>query len=438
MQAETDVVIIGGGIVGCTAAWFMANNGIDVTLFEKGEIAGEQSSRAWGFIRQQRRDPSEMPMMMHANFLWRQMPELLGVDFEWTPGGVLAAPGDEPTWDRFSKWIEVSEEFGLDTQLLSPAQVREKLPNSTGKYLGGIFTPSDGHAEPGKATRAFAVAAEKAGATILPYHIVTGIDTAGGKVIGVHTDRGSIRTSTAVVAAGAHSPKVARMVGLRLPMVAMRSTVMQTTPIHRITYSGWWAPDISFRQKPDGTIYVGRMGPATYDLTLDSFRFAKEFLPVHIRNKSIRQARIGTVFFDDVKSLIPGTEQHQHPYYRKVGIDPQPDVDQALEGLRRLQALLPEIKDLRIQRAWAGVIDQTPDTVPIIGPTSAMHGLLFATGLSGKGFGLGPAIGELLMELVKTGQSELDISYFSYDRFLPGGRLARRSATDDAASRAQE
>lgn len=436
MNKHADVVIVGGGIVGCTAAYYLARAGIDVLLLEKGEIAGEQSSRAWGFIRQQRRDPNEMPMMMHANALWRQMPAELGADFEWTLGGVLAAPGDEPTWDRFSKWVDVSREFGLETQLLTKSQVQEKLPNSTGNYLGGIYTPSDGHAEPGKATKAFARAAEAAGATILPYHAVERIDVAGGKVVGVTTDRGQVSASTVIVASGAHSSKVARTVGLRLPMVAIRTTVIQTTPMHRITTAGVWAPDISFRQKPDGSIYVGRSGPAIYDLTVDSFRYAREFLPAHVRNKLILRARVGRPLWDGLATMLPGTDLRQHPYTASVGIEPRPDVKSGLEGLKRLHRLLPETREARIARMWAGVIDQTPDAGPVIGPTSAIQGLVFATGLSGKGFGLGPAIGELLTELVTTGQTTLDISPFAYDRFLSGD-WGTATASSDMASRAQ-
>jgi len=435
MDEQTDVAIIGGGIAGIASAYYLARAGVKVTLFEKGEIASEQSSRAWGFIRQQRRDPTEMPMMMHSNQLWQQLAKELD-DFEWTQGGVLAAPGDEPTWETFSTWVKVSDAFGLETRLLTKSQVQEMLPNSTGNYLGGIYTPSDGHAEPGKATRAIAKAAEKAGACIKTFHQVEGIETAGGKVVGVVTDRGRVAASTVLIAAGAHSAKVARMLDLRLPMLAMRPTVIQTTPTKRITYAGVWAPDISIRQKPDGTIYVGRSGAAKYDVRLDSLRFAKEFLPVHVKNRQILQAKLGRPLLNDLKSLVPGSELHAHPFAEAVGIEPQPTVAVAYEGLRRLHRLFPETSDLRIQRMWAGVIDQTPDHVPVIGPTSAVSGLLFATGLSGKGFGLGPVIGEIIRDLVLTGESPFDITPMSFDRFA-NGDLATITHQGDLAARAQ-
>jgi glycine/D-amino acid oxidase-like deaminating enzyme len=436
MKSKSDVVIVGGGIAGCTAAYYLAKSGVDVTLLEKGEIASEQSSRAWGFIRQQRRDPIEMPMMMHANQLWRNMQSELGVDFEWTQGGVLAAPGDEPTWDRFSNWVKVSENFGLETQLLSKSQVQQMLPGSQGNYLGGIYTPSDGHAEPGKATMAFARAAEKAGASILTFHAVEDIELAGGKVVGVQTDRGYIATSTVVIAAGAHSAKVARMVGLRLPMVAVRPTVIQTTPGPRLTNAGVWAPDISLRQKPDGSNYVGRMGPSEYDLTADSFRFAKEFLPTHIGNRQILHTRLGTPLWQDIRRVIPGTELHDHPFAEAVGMDPRPNIAVAREGLRRLHRLFPTTSELRVQRTWAGVIDQTPDTVPVIGPTSALEGVVFATGFSGKGFGLGPAVGQIVRDLVTQGTSSIDISPMTFDRFQTG-EYGGASRAGDMAARGQ-
>ncbi len=226
------------------------------------------------------------------------------------------------------------------------------------------------------------------------------------------------------------------MLGLRLPMVAVRPTVIQTTPGPRITSAGVWAPNISFRQKPDGSIYVGRSGAAAYDLTTDSFRFVKEFLPTHIRNKQVLHSRVGAPLWRDVKSMIPGSELHKHPFAESVAAEPRPSVAVAREGLRRLHQLLPETADLRIQRMWAGVIDQTPDTFPVIGPTRVLDGVIFATGFSGKGFGLGPAVGELVRDLVTVGQPALDVAPMAFDRFLSGD-FGARGVTDDAASRAQ-
>ena len=336
-----------------------------------------------------------------------------------------------------SSWVDVSKDFGPETRLLSRADVqRMMLPTSHGHYLGGIYTPSDGHAEPGKATRAFANAAREAGAAILTYHAVEGIEQAGPGVIGVNTDRGYIATPTVVIAAGAHSARVVQMLGLRLPMVAVRPTVIQTTPGPRITFAGVWAPNISFRQKPDGSIYVGRSGAAAYDLTFDSFRFIREFLPTHIRNKQILHSRVGAPLWRDIKSMIPGSELHEQPFAESVAVEPRLNVAVAREGLLRLHQLLPETADLRIQRMWAGATDQTPDTFPAIGPTRALNGVIFATGFSGKGFGLGPAVGEILRDFITVGQPALDVAPMAFDRFLSGAH-GMRSMSDDAASRAQ-
>lgn len=420
IETKADVVIIGGGIVGSATAYYLAKRNVDVVLVEKGEIADEQSSRAWGFVRQQRRDPAEMPLMVEANRMWQGLEEELGADIEWVQGGVLAAAGDEETLSRFRDWIRVSEDFGVETRLLTPADIRAMVPEMTGHYLGGIFTPSDGHAEPLKATTAFARAAERHGAHILTYHAAEAIEMAGGQVSAVITDRGVIRTPLIVNAAGAHGMKIAQMVGIRLPVLVVRSTVAETTPMKRVTDAGVWAPHVSFRQKRDGTFYVARGGRSDYDITIDSLRYMREFLPNYLKNRRMFRMRIGAPFLNDLTALVPGTSTREHPFANSVGVEPAPNPGSARQSLKALVDLIPATADLRIRRMWSGLIDSTPDAVPVVGPVEKPGGFIFATGFSGHGFAMGPIVGRLLAELIVDGRPSIDIEHLSYRRFAEG------------------
>ena len=419
-ESRADVVIIGGGIVGCATAYYLARRGVDVALVEKGEIADEQSSRAWGFVRQQGRDPAEMPLAIASNAIWRGLEAELGADIEWTQGGNLALAGDVARLDTLRSWLPVAKDFGLETRLLSRAEVRDLIPALTGHQLGGMYTAGDGHAEPRKATVALAEGARRAGARILTYHAAEGIERAAGRVSAVVTDRGTIRAPVVVNAAGARAMRIARMVGLPLPLLVVRSTVAETTPLPPITAAGVWGQGVAFRQKRDGSCYVAGGGQSDYDLTLDSFRYLRQFLPNYLKNRRLFRLRIGPESWNDAASLVPGSEARRHPFAATVGIEPRPNATTARQSLRGLARLVPLAGEARLRRAWAGLIDATPDAIPVLGEARAVPGFIFATGFSGHGPALGPIAGKLTAELIVEGQPSLAIHHMDYARFAEG------------------
>jgi glycine/D-amino acid oxidase-like deaminating enzyme len=419
-ETRADVVVIGGGIVGCATAYYLAKRGVAVTLVEKGEIAGEQSSRAWGFVRQQGRDAAEMPLALAANRLWQGLEDELDADIEWVLGGNLALAGDEERLGRLRDWLLVAREFGLETQLLTRAEIEDMIPRMRGPYLGGMFTPSDGHAEPRAATAAFAEAAARKGARLLTYHAAEAIETTAGQVSAVVTDRGAIQTPVVVNAAGARAMKVARMVGLPLPQLVVRATVAETTPMARVTDAGVWGPGVSFRQKRDGSFYIAGGAQSDYDITLDSFRYLREFMPNYLKNRRLFRLRVGAELRDELAALVPGSEARAHPFAGTVGVEPRPNAGTARRSLHGLAALIPEAAELRIRRTWAGLIDTTPDALPVLGAAGKPEGFIFATGFSGHGFALGPIAGQLIAELIADGRPSLDLDALSYSRFAEG------------------
>jgi glycine/D-amino acid oxidase-like deaminating enzyme len=156
---EADVVIIGGGIVGCATAYYLGRRGVRPLLLERGEVASQQSGRNWGFVRQQGRDPREVPLMVEANRMWRTLEAELGADIDWVQGGNLALAVTEERMGLFEQWLEVARQHGIDTRLVRRRDLDQIVPGMQGDWVGGMYTPSDGHAEPTKATEAFAQAA---------------------------------------------------------------------------------------------------------------------------------------------------------------------------------------------------------------------------------------------------------------------------------------
>jgi glycine/D-amino acid oxidase-like deaminating enzyme len=425
---RADVVVIGAGIVGCSTAWFLAQRGFDVVLIDKGQIAHEQSSRAWGFVRQQGRDPHELPLMIAANKLWQELPARLATDIEWVQEGNLALAGNEQRLDEFRSWQNVARDFGIDTHVLGRNEVLTRIPELEGPYIGGMLTPSDGHAEPLVTTRAIANAARFEGATIRQYCVATGFELTGGRISAVLTDRGTIRTDLVVCAAGLNSTRVARMLDLHLPQIAIRSTVAETEPTNYLTGIGAWAPQASFRQRrTTGTFYVARGATSDHDLTFDSLRFASSFLPNLVMNRKLFQLHLGRELFSDFRKNLPRPMCPENPFADTIDVNPEINRDTARRSRDGIVDLFPVLQGIRIQRAWAGLIDSTPDAIPVIGPVPKPQGFILATGFSGHGFAMGPIVGKLLTELIATGEPSIDLHAMRFSRFAEGDIAAPRN-----------
>ena len=158
------MVIAGAGIMGCAAAYYLARRGLSVVVLDKSRIAGQQSSRAWGFVRQQGREAAEVPLMMASIPLWKELERELNFDLEWRQGGCLYVASDEEDWTSFQQWMDVARQYGLDTRTLDRKQIDTVVTGMQGPALGGLYTPSDGQAEPRRAAAAFAARAAEAGA----------------------------------------------------------------------------------------------------------------------------------------------------------------------------------------------------------------------------------------------------------------------------------
>jgi glycine/D-amino acid oxidase-like deaminating enzyme len=413
-DAHADVVVIGGGIVGCATAYYLARRRAKVVLVERGDLAGGQSSRAWGFVRQQGRDPREMPLMIACNRMWPHLSAELKADIEWVQGGNLVLAADGRRMDECEKWLPVARDFGVDTRLVSAAEVKRLIPDLHGRWVGGMYTASDGHAEPRSATLAFARAAAALGAKLYTSCAARGIEVTNGQVTAVVADNKTIKTSVVVCAAGAWSGAFARRVGLSLPLLTVRASVAETAAASPITDIGVWAAGVAFRQRRSGSFYIAPSGESDYYVSLDTLRHLRLFLPNYLKNWRLVRLRVGMDLAKELAGLVP--VRRARPGAVDVA-EPTPSAKE-IDGARRdFVELFPALSALGLQRTWAGDIDVTPDAVPVLGPVERPTGFFFATGFTGHGFAMAPIVGLALSELILDGRSSVDIHPLRYARF---------------------
>jgi glycine/D-amino acid oxidase-like deaminating enzyme len=420
IERDADVVVVGAGIVGGATAYYLARRGLRVAVVERAEVAGEQSRKNWGFVRQQGRDPLEIPLVMEANAIWRGLERELHADIEWVQGGNLALAADEARMARFEGWLPVAREFGLETRLLRARDLAAVVPGLGGTWVGGMHTPGDGHADPEKTTDAFMRAAIAHGAAIHLGCAVQEVITRAGAVSGVVTERGEVRAPWVVCAAGAWSSRLVRTLGLGLPQRWVRGTVARTTPAPAVTACAVWGPGVAFRQRRDGSFNIAAGGALDHDVTLDSLRQMRFFLPNYWKNKALFRFHVGRPLLRSLAAALPGSEARRRPLVWDRAIDPVPNSAKVRRSLAELQRVLPSLPRLGVARSWAGYIDATPDLVPVLGEAPGLRGLVLATGFSGHGFAMGPIAGRLVSELIADGKTSLDISGFRLSRFAEG------------------
>ncbi len=420
-----DVVVIGGGVIGVSAALFLARRGVRVVLVEKGRIAGEQSSRNWGWIRQQGRDPDELPIMVEAGRHWRDLAGQTNEDIGLVQGGVTYMARDAKEMAAFERWMPYARARGVDSRLLSGAQLAEMLPEATKRWPGGIFTASDMRAEPWLAVPALARLAQREGAVIVENCAARGLDRVAGRVAGLVTEQGTIKTPEVIVAGGAWSALFLRNEGISIPQLSVRASVVAVDAAP-MAYSGGAADDkLAFRSRNDGGYSLAAGGFHELFIGPDAFRNFGKFWT------QLKAAPFGTKFLPAAPKGYPdawGTARRwssdaRSPFEAVRVLDPAPNARKTAQLIRDFAALFPALGPVRAKGAWAGMIDTMPDLVPVIDRAASIDGLTIATGMSGHGFGIGPAVGRVLADMVTGGVVGHDLARFRLGRFSDGSRM---------------
>lgn len=423
VPAAVDVAIIGGGIVGCSAALYLARDGVSVALFEKGRIAGEQSGRNWGWVRQQGRSPVELPMMMRSLRLWKELATTLGEDVGFTQGGCLYLAEDSRQVLELEEWLETARLHGLDTRMLSAHDLGEVLESDGKTWAGAMYTASDGRAEPSRAAPAIARAASRAGARIISQCAVRGIERAAGRVQGVVTEHGTIKAGTVVCAGGAWTRLFCGSLGITVPQLTVLGTVARTASAAKLLEGEAWSPGIAIRRRADGGYTVAHGGSSLHSFTPDTLRFAPKFFPAFRQgHDSLRLALDGSF----LKALrMPGrwALDQPSPFERERVLDPAPEPRVLRQMREALGRWFPPLAAAPFVETWGGLIEASPDVLPIISSAAALPGLIIASGFSGHGFGIGPGAGRLVADLVAGRADPRELSAFWLQRFFDGSPI---------------
>jgi glycine/D-amino acid oxidase-like deaminating enzyme len=424
LPEHADVVVIGGGIVGISTALELAERNVSVALCEKGTIAAEQSSRNWGWVRKMGRDPRELPLIIESLRLWEGLNARVGGETGYRRAGILYTCADAASVARHEAWLDYARPFQLDTRMLGGDEVAALLPGMRTQFKGGLYTASDGRAEPQKATPAMAIAAQRRGATILDNCAVRGIERSGGRISGVVTERGVIACSAVVLAGGAWSNLFCGNLGIDLPQLKVMNSVLRTEPLDAgLPETAVSSPQYAFRKRLDGGYTVADGDANDTDIVPDTFRYFAKFLPALRTQWSSLRLRLGPRFITEWNTPRHWALDQVTPFEQVRILDPKPNAAAADSALKRLGEAMPAFANAKVAQHWAGLIDVTPDAVPVISAVDALPGFVIATGFSGHGFGIGPAAGKLAADLVTGGKPVVDPAPFRLGRYFDGSKI---------------
>ncbi|MBI2846270.1 MAG: FAD-binding oxidoreductase [Chloroflexi bacterium] len=424
MEKEADVVVIGGGISGCAIAYNLAKRGSKVILLEKGEIASEASGRTGAIVRQQGRQPPEIPLMLASIRLWEHLDEELKTETDFVQGGNLYLAQTDEEMKVIEETVEEGHQLGLDNRILSPQEVSKIVPTIGAPFKAGMFSPRDGHTDSIKCTNAFANAAKEHGAKIYTRCHAVDIGVKGGRVDSVTTTLGEIKTPVVVNAAGVWADRVAKMVGVHMPVKIIRAWGAESQPYPPLYKAFVRAPRSGSRQTVSGNIRFmgGWKGRYNYDISLDIFEDLGIWLPRLIRfSTHVKLGFSWDVLRRDIRRLFGGQGKHLSTF----PVNYEPAVNwKVVEARRRaLTELMPSLKDVKTIKAWAGLIDITPDLLPVLGKVERPDGFIMVGGFSGHGYALGPITGKLISELILDGKPSISIDAFSISRFGKGKKV---------------
>ncbi len=369
MIEKADVVIIGGGINGCSLAYQLAKQNIDVMLLERQHLCSGGTGRCGAGIRQQWSTKENAELAIQSVKIFEQLQKELGAEIGLRQGGYLIAIHDEKELKQAEKNVTLQKSLGLQVSVIDPDEIQQIVPILDIKgmrAIGATFCPTDGHVDPFKTTDAYAQAARRHGAKLQTYTEVTGIKKKKNTIEYVVTNKGKIKTSTVINAAGPHSKEIAEMINVKLPIKPLRKEILVTERVQQLFKPMVisFTDGIYFSQQEGGQILGGISNPNEKNGYFSNPTF---FFLQHMAQTLLRYA--------------------------------------------------PSLNTVNVIRQWTGYYDMTPDARPILGEVKGVHGFLQCNGFSGHGFMLSPMVTKLLTEYIVDGKTSEILESLSLNRF---------------------
>jgi sarcosine oxidase subunit beta len=373
-MSSPNVIVVGGGVVGTSIAWHLARKGADVTLVEERTIAAAASGASAGGVRQQGRDPREMPLAIAAIARWEHLEAELHADIHYYREGHLSVYEDEADLPLAHERVARQRALGLDISVVEGRDLHELAPGLAEHIVAGTYTANDGHANPTLTTQAYARAARRHGAQMLIGAGVTGLVHHADRITGVETGQGVLEAEHVVLATGAWTRDLVAPLGVTLPIIPTGLQMILTKPMPKLLRQviGASSRPLSLKQLREGNYLIGGGWPGDVDLDAGVGRTRPE--------------------------SIAGSWE-------------------------TAAAIFPVLENMEIERSWVGVEGIAIDEIPVIGPLPGFSGLTVAAGFSGHGFALSPITGQLVAEWVLDGEPSIPLDAFAADRFAALGNL---------------
>jgi sarcosine oxidase subunit beta len=369
---DTDVLVLGGGLMGTSTAFFLRQHGKSVTLLERELVGRQASGTNFGNVRRQGRELHQLPLANRARAVWGRIKELLGEDVEFVPYGHLRVCYTEKQAAVIEKHAHDVKPLGLDLELFSAEQLKRRWGIFAPGVVAGSLSPQDGHANPRLAGPAFARAAQRAGAHIIEHAEVVQVERDGNGFVARTADGRRYRAPQMLVACGAWSNRMAEQFGERVPMDARGPQMGVTEPL---PYA---------------------IGPS---IGLSS--------PIETEGLYFRQIARGNIVFGG------GLKGPAHADLIRAYVKP----DNVLRQMRELRRFVPAFEHVQLIRVWSGIEGYTADWQPVMGPSAKVTGLHYAFGFNGEGFAISPGVGETMAELMATGSTSIPLAPYGIGRF---------------------
>ena len=369
---KADVVIVGGGIMGASAAYFLRQRRMSVILLERGLIGQQASGVNFGNTRRMGRPIEQLPLSNRARDIWLRFKELFGADVELLLNGHLRLGLTQAHEGRLVQYAQDAKDFGIGMQMLSETTLRERFPYLGPEVTSGCYAPHDGHANPRLAAPIIGRAAAREGAQVYENTEIVAVEKDGNGFLVTATDGRTFRAPLALITAGAWGDRISASFGEPVPMIVKAPQMCVTEPVPYAIGPTMGAltdvPEQSayFRQVARGNIVIGGGGHE----------------PVDMAN-------------------------------RRASVNPR----RTLIKLAQAPRVVPALKHLNIIRVWSGIEGYMQDSRPAMGPSARVPGLYYAFGFSGEGFQLGPGVGDVMAELIHTGTTTTPIECYHIGRF---------------------